>query len=345
MEMKMKKKVLVTGGAGYIGSHTVLALIQADFEVVILDNLSNSYETVLDNIAEISGVKPTLIIGDLADSGILDKIFTYHKIKAVFHFAGLKAVGESSKDPLRYYDNNVSSTVNLLKSMKKHNIFSLIFSSSATVYGNTKKMPIREDNELEKPTNPYGHTKLFIEQILQDLSVSDSRWNIAILRYFNPIGAHESGLIGEHPQGVPNNLVPYISKVAQGDFPELLVFGNDHPTRDGTGVRDYIHVVDLAEGHIKALQAIDLSGGVKVWNLGTGVGYSVLEIINAFEAVSQKKIPYRIAKRRAGDVAECWSDPAKAELELNWKATRNLSDMLSDVWRWQRKFPNGYVFQ
>lgn len=339
----MKEKVLVTGGAGYIGSHTVLALLEAGYDVVVLDNLSNSQDTSLRQVTKICGRESTFIKGDILDEELLDQLFNTYKILAVLHFAGAKAVGESVSDPLKYYENNVAGSINLFKAMARNNVFNLVFSSSATVYGDTTDVPIKETSPLCKPTNPYGSTKLIVESILADLSVADPRWRIAVLRYFNPIGAHESGLIGEHPLGTPNNLLPYLSKVAIGTLPELMIFGQDHPTKDGTGIRDYIHVVDLADGHVKALRMIDSIDGIRHWNLGTGRGHSVLEVISLFEKVTQQKIKYRFTSRRAGDVAECWSDPSKAALELGWTAKRNLEDMLRDTWRWQSQYPNGYV--
>ncbi|WP_455843052.1 UDP-glucose 4-epimerase GalE [Lelliottia jeotgali] len=338
----MKKTILVTGGAGYIGSHAVLALLESGHAVVVLDNLDNSLPAALDHVEMICGESPDFVKGDIRDSFLLDQIFKEYNIDSVFHFAGLKAVGESVKEPLKYYENNVSGTLNLLKCMAKHNVFNFVFSSSATVYGEPSTMPINEKTKLARPTNPYGRTKRIIEDMLKDLSESDTRWNIALLRYFNPIGAHESGQLGEHPQGVPNNLLPYISQVAIGNLKELKVFGNDHATPDGTGVRDYIHVVDLADGHLKALNYICLNKGLHVWNLGTGVGYSVIEIIKSFEKVTGKTIPHCFVGRRAGDVAESWSDPSKAKKELNWVATRNLEDMIRDTWRWQANYPAGY---
>jgi UDP-glucose 4-epimerase len=339
----MNQTVLVTGGAGYIGSHTTLALLQTGFEVVVLDNLCNSRKESLNNVFEICGRRPVFIEGDILNGATLDSIFESHRISAVFHFAGLKAVGESAVLPLKYYETNVAGTIELIRSMERHEVFSLVFSSSATVYGDSKTMPLREDAIDGRPSSPYGRSKSMVEAILQDLSETSDQWKIAILRYFNPIGAHESGLIGEHPDGPPNNLLPFLSQVASGLRPELMVFGDDHETRDGTGIRDYIHVADLADGHLKALNAISESPGLKIWNLGTGRGYSVLEVISAFEAATQVKVPYRIIGRRPGDVAECWSDPSKAEQELDWKARRSLTDMMRDTWRWQCNYPTGYV--
>ncbi|BDM24248.1 UDP-glucose 4-epimerase GalE [Pseudomonas sp. LRP2-20] len=339
----MSNTVLVTGGAGYIGSHAVLALLQNGKNVVVLDNLSNSLRAALDHVENICGKRPVFVEGDIRDSALLDQVFSEHAIEAVFHFAGLKAVGESVREPEKYYDNNVAGTLTLLKTMNQHGVFNFVFSSSATVYGCPSEMPISEETKVERPTNPYGRTKLIIEDMLRDFSDADERWNIALLRYFNPIGAHESGLLGEHPQGIPNNLLPYISQVAIGTLKELKVFGNDHPTPDGTGIRDYIHVVDLVEGHLKALDFICEHKGLHTWNLGTGTGYSVIEIIDSFEQVTGQNIPYSFTERRAGDVAESWSNPAKAKVEMNWVASRTLEDMIRDTWRWQSNYPAGYA--
>lgn len=341
----MHKTILVTGGAGYIGSHAVIALLESGDQVVVLDNLSNSLPAALQHVEKICGKRPEFVQGDIRDSAVLENIFRHFNIDAVFHFAGLKAVGESVREPEKYYENNVVGTLNLLKAMAKHSVFNFVFSSSATVYGNPQHMPISEQTEVDRPTNPYGRTKLIIEEMLRDFSESDARWNIALLRYFNPIGAHESGQLGEHPQGVPNNLLPYISQVAIGTLQELKVFGNDHPTPDGTGIRDYIHVVDLVDGHLKALEYICENKGLHVWNLGTGTGYSVLDIVRSFEDVTGQAIPYSFAARRAGDVAESWSDPGKAKQELSWIAERNLEDMIRDTWRWQVNYPAGYAEQ
>ena len=308
----MTEKVLVTGGAGYIGSHTVLALLEAGYAVVVLDNLCNSSVESLRRVEKIAGRAVSFVEGDIRDAALLDDIFASHKITAVLHFAGLKAVGESVREPLRYFDNNVSGSVALCQAMNRAGVFRLVFSSSATVYGEPERMPISEDFPTGRPTNPYGRSKLMVEELLGDLAKSDSRWNLALLRYFNPVGAHPSGLIGEDPNGIPNNLLPYISQVAIGKFAQLSVFGDDYPTVDGTGVRDYIHVMDLADGHVKALQAISRQSGVRVWNLGTGTGYSVLQMLRAFESASGRKVPYQIVPRRSGDIAECWADPSKA---------------------------------
>jgi len=336
------QSVLVTGGAGYIGSHTTLALLQTCVDVVVLDNLCNSSVESLRRVERICGKAPIFVQGDIRDEALLDTLFERHKVDAVLHFAGLKAVGESVQKPLDYYENNVAGSVALCQSMARAGVFQLVFSSSATVYGEPSQMPINEDCPTGIPTNPYGRSKLMVEELLRDLAKSDTRWCIALLRYFNPVGAHESGLIGEAPDGIPNNLLPYVAQVAVGKLARLSVFGDDYPTRDGTGVRDYIHVVDLAQGHLKALQAISTLSGVHVWNLGTGRGYSVLEVVRAFEAVSGRHVPYLIAPRRAGDIAACWADPTKAERELGWRASRDLQAMLQDAWRWQSHNPDGY---
>lgn len=334
-------KILVTGGAGYIGSHACVELLNAGYEVVVLDNLSNSKEEALRRVQEITGKSLKFYKADLLDTEALDTIFKQESIDAVMHFAGLKAVGESVSIPLRYYHNNITGTLLLCEAMQKYGVKNMVFSSSATVYGDPSRVPITEDFPLSA-TNPYGHTKLMIEQILRDLYISDNNFNIAILRYFNPVGAHKSGLIGEDPKGIPNNLVPYITQVAAGKLDELKVFGNDYPTPDGTGVRDYIHVVDLVLGHLKALDKLMTNPGVVTYNLGTGKGYSVLEMVNAFRKVTGKPIPYRIVDRRHGDIASCYADPSKANKELGWKATRGLEEMCQDAWRWQSNNPNGY---
>jgi UDP-glucose 4-epimerase len=334
--------ILVTGGAGYIGSHTTLALLQAGFEVVVLDNLCNSSPESLLRVAKLAGRPPEFVEGDIRDRAVLDRLFAAHAIDAVLHFAGLKAVGESVAQPLRYYDNNVHGSLVMLQSCADAEVFNFVFSSSATVYGEPAQMPISEACPIGQPTNPYGRSKLMVEDMLRDLAASDPRWRFGILRYFNPVGAHESGLIGENPNGIPNNLLPYISQVAVGKLSELAVFGNDYPTPDGTGVRDYIHVVDLAEGHLRALEALQTRTGAHVWNLGTGQGYSVLEMVRAFEAASRKPVPYRVAPRRPGDIATCYADPSKAERELGWKTRRGLDEMMRDAWRWQAMNPDGY---
>ena len=334
--------ILVTGGAGYIGSHTLVELLNDHQQVLVLDNLCNASKESLTRVAKITGTQPAFIEGDIRDAVLLDKLFAEYDIDAVVHFAGLKAVGESVDQPLRYYDNNVNGTLVLVTAMQKAGVFKLVFSSSATVYGEPELMPITEDFTVGGTTNPYGTSKLIVEQMLQDLAKSDSRWSISLLRYFNPVGAHASGLIGEDPNGIPNNLLPYISQVAVGRLNALAVFGDDYPTLDGTGVRDYIHVVDLALGHLKALQRIAEHSGVSIYNLGTGQGYSVLQMINAFEQASGKPVPFNIVARRPGDIAECWSNPAKALTELGWQAERDLKQMMIDAWRWQSKNPNGY---
>ena len=338
----MKHSILVTGGAGYIGSHTTLALLEAGHNVIVLDNLTNSSLESLRRVERICGRAATFIEGDIRDRALLDSIFVRHSIQAVLHFAGLKAVGESVEQPLAYYENNVSGSVVLFQAMAAAGVFNLVFSSSATVYGEPKQMPISEDCPTGTPTNPYGRSKLMIEEILRDLAISEQRWSIALLRYFNPVGAHHSGLIGEDPNGIPNNLLPYISQVAVGKLQQLSVYGDDYPTVDGTGVRDYIHVVDLADGHLKALAAIAKSQGVHIWNLGTGQGYSVLQMITAFEQAAKVKVPYKIVDRRSGDIAECWADPNKAATELDWQAVHSLDDMMRDTWRWQQSNPDGF---
>jgi UDP-glucose 4-epimerase len=338
----MSKQILITGGAGYIGSHATVSLLEAGHEVVIVDNLSNSSIESINRIQLITGKSPIFIEGDIRDAALLDRIFTQFNIEAVMHFAGLKAVGESVEDPIKYYSNNVYGSLSLFQAMAKADVFRLVFSSSATVYGEPDNMPISEDFSTGTPTNPYGKTKLVVEQIIADLVQADRRWSVASLRYFNPVGAHPSGLIGEDPQGIPNNLLPYISRVAIGELAELSVFGSDYPTPDGTGIRDYIHVVDLAKGHLKSLQAISHKTGMYIWNLGTGKGYSVLEMIAAFEKASGKSIAYRFAPRRAGDIAECWANPSKAAEELLWEAELGLDDMMIDTWRWQSSNPQGY---
>ena len=339
----MNSSILVTGGAGYIGSHSTLALLQAGYDVVVIDNLSNSSYESLQRVADIAGRSATFVHGDVRDAKLLYNVLLSHRVFAVLHFAGLKAVGESVENPLHYYDNNVNGSLTLILAMAKAGVFRLVFSSSATVYGEPDIVPISETTRTG-PTSPYGRSKLMIEELLRDVANSDPRWRIGVLRYFNPVGAHDSGLIGEDPNGIPNNLLPFISQVAVGRLPELAVFGNDYPTPDGTGVRDYIHVVDLANGHLKALTGLDLQNtGWNVWNLGTGRGYSVLEIIQAFEAASGRKIPYRVKPRRSGDIAICWSDPRKAQRELGWQAERGLTKMMEDTWRWQSMNQNGYT--
>ena len=334
-------KILVTGGAGFIASHTNVELLNAGYEVVVVDNLINSSRKSIDRVEELTGKKIIFYEEDLLNEKALDDIFDKEKIDSVIHFAALKAVGESCEIPLRYFDNNLTGTLNLLKVMEKHNVKSLVFSSSATVYGKPETVPIKEDFPLSV-SNPYGRTKLITEDMLRDIYKSDNEWNIAILRYFNPIGAHESGRIGENPNGIPNNLLPYIAKVAAGQLECVNVFGDDYDTPDGTGVRDYIHISDLAEGHIKALQKLSEHPGLVTYNLGTGVGYSVLEIIKSFEKACGKKIPYKIAPRRAGDIDMCYADSLKAKGELRWEAARGIDKMCEDAWRWQVQNPNGY---
>lgn len=333
--------ILVTGGAGYIGSHTVLELLEEGYKVIVIDNLSNSSTQSLERVAHITGRKPLLYTFDLLDVTALDKVFTSHHIDAVIHFAGFKAVGESVSNPIRYYRNNLDSTINLCDVMRKYGVKNLVFSSSATVYGEPKQVPIKEHFPTSAQ-NPYGQTKLMSEYILKDIHTSDDAWNIALLRYFNPIGAHHSGLIGEDPNGIPNNLLPYIAQVAVGKLNELSIFGNDYGTPDGTGVRDYIHVVDLAKGHLKALEKLKEHPGVVTYNLGTGKGTSVLQMVDAFKQASGVEIPYTIVDRRPGDAAECYADPTLAEQELSWKAEFSIKKMCEDTWRWQSNNPNGY---
>lgn len=334
--------ILVTGGAGYIGSHTVLELLENDKDVVVLDNLSNSCGTALKRIAELAKKEVVFIKGDIRDRKLLTELFEKYNIESVIHFAGLKAVGESNEMPLEYYENNVSGTISLCQVMAEFGVCNLVFSSSATVYGDPKKVPIEETDDVGNTTNPYGTSKYFVEKILFDLAKSDSRWKIALLRYFNPVGAHPSGLIGEDPSGIPNNLVPFVSQVAVGKLQELRVFGNDYSTPDGTGVRDYIHVVDLAKGHLKALNYLKDNSGCKAINLGTGQGYSVLEVIKTYESVSGRTINYSFADRREGDIAECFALPDLAYQLLNWRAEKPLKEMLEDSWNWQKNNPNGY---
>jgi len=335
-------KILVTGGAGYIGSHTLVELLGAGHQVVVFDNLSNSSVVALERVTQISAGSVNLFKGDLCSPADLHQVFSQHAIDAVIHFAGLKAVGESVEKPLLYYQNNVAGTANLCQTMVEAGVRMLVFSSSATVYGDPRRLPLREDAPTGA-TNPYGRTKLFIEEMLRDLAGSDAAWRIAILRYFNPIGAHPSGLIGENPRGIPNNLFPFITQVAIGQRPSLSVFGNDYPTVDGTGVRDYIHVVDLARGHVCALERLATYAGVLTINLGTGQGYSVLQMIQAFRNVSGRDVPYQIVARRAGDIASCYADPSLARQELGWQAEYGLEEMCRDGWNWQRHNPKGYV--
>jgi UDP-glucose 4-epimerase len=332
--------VLITGGTGYIGSHTVVEFLNNDYDVVIMDNLSNSKKEALNRIEKITGKKPKFYEVDLLDKEGMKKIFQENKIDSVIHFAGLKAVGESVEKPLLYYKNNITGTINLLEVMKEQGVKKIVFSSSATVYGYSTDVPFNEDTPLSA-TNPYGRTKLIIEEILRDIYVSDNNWGIALLRYFNPIGAHESGLIGEDPNGKPNNLMPYITQVAIGKRDKLSVFGDDYDTPDGTGVRDYIHVVDLAKGHLKALEKIMKENIVQAYNLGTGKGYSVLDLVKTFQKVNEVEIPYEITDRRPGDIAICYADPEKAKKELNWQAEKGIEEMCRDSWNWQKNNPNG----
>ena len=335
-------KILVTGGTGYIGSHTCVELLNKGYEVVVFDNLYNSKIDVVDKIEKITGKKITFYKADMLDKESMRPIFEENKIDAVIHFAGYKAVGESVAKPLMYYQNNITGTLNLCELMKEYGCKRIIFSSSATVYGDPAQIPITEACPKGTCTNPYGWTKSMLEQILSDFYTSDNEWSVVLLRYFNPIGAHESGLLGESPNGIPNNLMPYIMQVAVGKLPELGVFGDDYDTPDGTGVRDYIHVVDLAKGHVKAIEKIEENPGVKIYNLGTGKGYSVLDVINNVSKAVGKEIPYVIAERRAGDIAECYADPALAKEELGWEAQYGMKEMCEDSWNWQQKNPNGY---
>ncbi|GAA5646838.1 UDP-glucose 4-epimerase GalE [Vibrio proteolyticus] len=334
-------KVLVTGGMGYIGSHTCIQMIEAGMTPVILDNLYNSKASVLPRIGAEAGMTPKFVQGDIRDKALLVELLKAHAIEAVIHFAGLKAVGESVEKPLEYYDNNVNGTLVLVDAMRKAGVKSLVFSSSATVYGDPATVPITEDFPTSA-TNPYGRSKLMVEECLTDFQQANPDWSITLLRYFNPVGSHPSGHLGEDPQGIPNNLMPFVSQVAVGRRECLSVFGSDYPTKDGTGVRDYIHVMDLADGHVAALQRVGDKAGLHTYNLGTGNGYSVLEMVHAFEQASGKSVPYQLTDRRPGDIAECWADPAKAEAELGWKATRSLDEMTQDTWRWQSQNPQGY---
>ena len=334
--------ILITGGAGFIGSHAAIALIQSGYEVVIIDNLCNSSLKVLSRLEEITGKIIPFYKADIADREILRTIFKQHRITSVMHFAGLKSVGESVLNPIKYYENNVTGTLVLAEEMAAAGIFSIVFSSSATVYGNPSKTPITEDIPVGGTTNPYGTSKYMAERILKDIQASDARWSVILLRYFNPIGAHESGLIGEQPNGIPNNLLPYVCQVAAGKLPYLSVFGDDYQTIDGTGVRDYIHVVDLAEGHVRAMQANGKQSGVFVYNLGTGNGYSVLEVIRAFEKASGLAVPYQIKPRRSGDIAVCFADVSYTTKQIGWQAQRDLNQMMVDAWRWQSQNPNGF---
>ena len=333
--------VLVTGGIGYIGSHTSIELLEAGYDVIIVDNLSNSDIIVLDRIKELSGKTPKFYEIDINDKEKMEVVFKENQIDSVVHFAALKAVGESVEKPVEYYLNNIGNTLVLFELMKKYNVKNFVFSSSATVYGNPERLPIDEDCSLSV-TNPYGRTKLMIEDMLRDMCYADNNLNVAILRYFNPIGAHKSGKIGEEPSGIPNNIMPYITKVAVGQLPHLNIFGDDYDTQDGTGVRDYIHVLDLANGHVKALEKLSENPGLVTYNLGTGKGYSVLDLVNAFSKASGKEIPYKMTERRPGDIAACYANPTKAEKELGWKAKFGIDEMCEDSWRWQSNNPNGY---
>ena len=334
--------ILVTGGAGYIGSHTVVELQNSGYDVVVCDNLSNSSKTSLERVKMITGKDVPFYLADIRDRDAMNQIFEEEKIDSVIHFAGLKAVGESVAKPWEYYDNNITGTLTLIDVMRKHNVKNIIFSSSATVYGIPEYSPITEDFPKGQCMHPYGWTKSMLEQILTDMHTSDSSWNVVILRYFNPIGAHKSGLIGEDPSGIPNNLMPYVTQVAVGKRPELGVFGNDYDTHDGTGVRDYIHVVDLAVGHVKALRMIEENAGLKIYNLGTGTGYSVLDIVHNFEEATGVTVPYSIKPRRPGDIDIYYASPAKAKEELGWVAAHGVREMCEDSWRWQKMNPNGY---
>ena len=336
------KRILVTGGAGFIGSHTIIELQQAGYEVVVVDTLDNSSETSLRRVQDITQKPVAFYKVDIRDRQGLCQVLEQHPCDACIHFAGLKAVGESVEKPWEYYENNISGTLTLLDVLRKHNCKNIIFSSSATVYGDPKEIPITENCPKGQCTNPYGWTKSMLEQVMMDIQKADPEWNVVLLRYFNPIGAHPSGTIGEDPNGIPNNLMPYITQVAIGKRAELGVFGNDYDTPDGTGVRDYIHVVDLARGHVCALKAIDRKCGLAIYNLGTGHGYSVLDVVNAFQKTNGVKVPYSIKPRRAGDIATCYSDPSKAERELGWKAEYGIEEMCRDSWRWQCQNPNGY---
>ena len=334
--------ILVTGGAGYIGSHTVVELQNVGYDVVVVDNLANSSEKSLERVEKITGKPVKFYKADILDREALNKVFEENKIESCIHFAGLKAVGESVQKPWEYYYNNISGTLVLVDVMRQHNVKNIIFSSSATVYGNPAFIPITEECPKGQCTNPYGWTKSMLEQVLTDIQKADPEWNVILLRYFNPIGAHKSGTIGENPNGIPNNLMPYITQVAVGKLEKLGVFGDDYDTPDGTGVRDYIHVVDLANGHVKAVKKLEENVGLGIYNLGTGKGYSVLDIVKNFEAATGVKIPYEIKPRRAGDIATCYSDAAKAKKELGWEAQYDIKDMCADSWRWQSQNPKGY---
>ena len=334
--------ILVTGGAGFIGSHTCVELLEAGYDVVVVDNLYNASRKSMDRVEQITGKKPVFYEADILDREALNQIFEKEQIDSVIHFAGLKAVGESVAKPIEYYYNNIAGTLVLCDVMRNHNVKNIVFSSSATVYGDPAFIPITEECPKGKITNPYGQTKGMLEQVLEDIHVSDPEWNVILLRYFNPIGAHKSGLIGEDPKGIPNNLVPYVAQVAIGKLECLGVFGDDYDTPDGTGVRDYIHVVDLAKGHVAAIKKLEEKKGVLIYNLGTGKGYSVLDVVHAFEKACGKKIPYAVKPRRPGDIATCYADPAKAKAELGWEAENGIEEMCADSWRWQSMNPNGY---
>lgn len=334
--------VLITGGMGYIGSHTCVQMIAAGMTPIMVDNLCNAKAEVLNRIEALTGVRPVFYQGDIRDEAFLDSVFAKHDVQAVIHFAGLKAVGESVSKPIEYYDNNVNGTLVLVRSMRKAGVKSLVFSSSATVYGDPQTVPITETSPTGATTNPYGRSKYMVEQCLADLVVAEPEWSITLLRYFNPVGAHPSGTMGEDPQGIPNNLMPFIAQVAVGRREKLAVFGNDYATPDGTGVRDYIHVMDLADGHIAALQAVGTQAGLHIYNLGTGKGSSVLDMVNAFSQACGKAVPYEICPRRPGDIAECWASTEKAQRELGWQAKLSLADMTADTWRWQSNNPQGY---
>ncbi len=335
-------KVLVTGGMGYIGSHTCVQMIEAGMEPIIVDNLCNANEEVLNRIEALAGKRPTFYLGDIRDEAFLDSVFSDHDIKSVIHFAGLKAVGESVAKPLEYYDNNVNGSLVLARAMRKAGVKSIVFSSSATVYGDPEVVPITEDSPVGATTNPYGRSKYMVEECFSDLFAAESDWSITLLRYFNPVGAHPSGTMGEDPQGIPNNLMPFIAQVAVGRREKLSVFGDDYPTPDGTGVRDYIHVMDLADGHIAALKSVGEKAGLHIYNLGTGNGSSVIDMVKAFSEACGKEVAYEICPRRPGDIAECWASTAKAEKDLGWKATRSVTEMTADTWNWQSKNPEGY---
>lgn len=339
----MNVEILVTGGMGYIGSHTCVQMIAAGITPIILDNLSNANEEVLNRIEALTNIRPVFYHGDVRDAQLLASIFSRHSIQSVIHFAGSKAVGESVQMPIEYYDNNVNGTLVLIRCMRDAGIKSIIFSSSATVYGDPQSVPLTEESPVGGTTNPYGTSKYMVERILTDLSIADNSWSISLLRYFNPVGAHPSGSMGEDPKGIPNNLTPYIAQVAIGRREKVAVFGNDYPTKDGTGIRDYIHVMDLADGHVAALNVLGQKAGLHIYNLGTGNGTSVIEMIEAFRKASNKAIPYELQARRPGDIAECWSSPAKAQRDLHWQAIRSIDDMAADAWRWQQQNPNGYL--